>query len=139
MLFRTSKMTNDVSLTRLQEVVPFHQRTRSRAFHCTRSRAFYRRARGRAFHQRSRHRARGRADKMTSRATNTMSATSMTVPSIPKRLKRDKGVDLNPKDPSDPGRTTTSLVTRMVISCSIALCHLTQPFSDSRMLARMPK
>ena len=26
----------------------------------------------------------------------------MTAPSIPKKRKRDRGVDLNPKDPSDP-------------------------------------
>ena len=34
--------------------------------------------------------------------TPTKSATCMTAPSIPKKRKRDKGVDLNPKDPSDP-------------------------------------
>jgi len=47
---------------------------------------------------------RKKPDKTASRATTTTttkSATSMTAPSIPKKRKRDKGVDFNPKDPSD--------------------------------------
>ena len=45
---------------------------------------------------------RKKPDKSATTTTPPTSASCMTAPSIPKKRKRDKGVDLNPKDPSDP-------------------------------------
>ena len=45
---------------------------------------------------------RKKPDKSATTTTPPKSATCMTAPSILKKRKRNKGVDLNPKDPSDP-------------------------------------